>query len=165
MAVTSAAGDAVGSGYCPAMFISSMTTPALRTALKRLLSSAGYDVETYSSAQDLLERLPDETRPGCIYSDVRMPGLSGPDLQTLLNQRGSTLPIIFLTGHADIQDDGTDGQGGRARLLMKPVPADSCCPRSIGHWSGTKRHGLQKPPSTTFSAHRCEVHAARAAGF
>lgn len=55
---------------------------SLRTALERLLSKAGYIVETYSSAQELLVRLPDETQPGCILSDVRMPGLSGPDLQS-----------------------------------------------------------------------------------
>jgi FixJ family two-component response regulator len=76
---------------------------SLRTALKRLLNKAGYIVETYPSAQELLQHLPDETQPGCLLSDVRMPGLSGPDLQTQLNQRGSTLPIIFLTGHADVR--------------------------------------------------------------
>jgi RNA polymerase sigma factor (sigma-70 family) len=101
---------------------------SLRTALKRLLNKAGYDVETYSSAQELLEHLPDETRPGCILSDVRMPGLSGPDLQTQLNQRGLTLPIIFLTGHADIRTTVQTVKAGAHDFLTKPVPSDELLP-------------------------------------
>jgi RNA polymerase sigma factor (sigma-70 family) len=101
---------------------------SLRTALKRLLNNAGYDVETYSSAQELLEHLPDETRPGCILSDVRMPGLSGPDLQTQLNQRGLTLPIIFLTGFADIRTTVQTVKAGAHDFLTKPVPSDQLLP-------------------------------------
>jgi FixJ family two-component response regulator len=101
---------------------------SLRTALKRLLNKAGYDVETYSSAQELLEHLPDETRPGCILSDVRMPGLSGPDLQTQLNQRGLTLPIIFLTGFADTRTTVQTVKAGAHDFLTKPVPSDELLP-------------------------------------
>ena len=101
---------------------------SLRTALKRLLNKAGYDVETYSSAQELLEHLPDETRPGCILSDVRMPGLSGPDLQTQLNQRGSTLPIIFLTAHADVRTTVQTVKAGALDFLTKPVSSDELLP-------------------------------------
>jgi RNA polymerase sigma factor (sigma-70 family) len=101
---------------------------SLRTALKRLLNKAGYSVETYPSAQELLERLPDETQPGCIVSDVRMPGLSGPDLQTQLSQRGWTLPIIFLTGHADLRTTVQTIKAGAHDFLTKPVSSDELLP-------------------------------------
>ena len=64
---------------------------------------AGYEVATYASAQHLLDRLPSESEPGCILLDVRIPGLSGPELQERLNELGSTLPIIFLTGYPDVR--------------------------------------------------------------
>jgi len=74
---------------------------SFRTAVERRLKNAGYEVATYPSAQQLLDDLPDESSPGCILLDVRIPGLSGPDLQARLIDLGSTLPIVFLTGHAD----------------------------------------------------------------
>ena len=81
------------------------------TAMERRLKHAGYEVATYASAQHLLDRLPNE-RSGCILLDVRIPGLSGPELQERLSELGSTLPIIFLTGHPDIADHGAGHQGG-----------------------------------------------------
>src|SRR5215216_3198711 len=74
---------------------------SFRTAIERRLKKAGYEVTTYPSAQDLLDRLPNKSEPGCILLDVRIPGLSGPELQGRLNELGFTLPIVFLTGHAD----------------------------------------------------------------
>ena len=74
---------------------------SFRTAVERRLKLAGYDVETYASAQQLLDRLPGAERPGCILLDVQMPGLNGLDLQSRLIERGSILPIIFVTGYAD----------------------------------------------------------------
>src|SRR5205823_6631347 len=76
---------------------------SFRTAVERRLKKAGYEVATYPSAQQLLERLPDGNASGCILLDVQIPGLSGPELQVRLNALGSSLPIVFLTGHADIQ--------------------------------------------------------------
>ena len=75
---------------------------AFRTAIERRLKKAGYEVATYASAQHLLDRLPSENVLGCIVLDVRIPGLSGPELQERLSELGSTLPIIFLTGQPDI---------------------------------------------------------------
>jgi len=75
---------------------------SFRTAMERRLNYAGYEVATYASAQHLLDRLPSEDIPSCILLDVRIPELSGPELQERLNELGSTLPIIFLTGHHDI---------------------------------------------------------------
>jgi len=74
---------------------------SFRTAVERRLKLAGYDVETYVSAQQLLDRLPGAEKRGCILLDVQMPGLSGLDLQSRLIERGSILPIVFVTGYAD----------------------------------------------------------------
>ncbi len=60
--------------------------------MERRLKQAGYEVVTYASAQQLLDRLPSESVPGCILLDVRIPGLSGPELQERLSELGSTLP-------------------------------------------------------------------------
>ena len=97
---------------------------SFRTAVERRLKKAGYQVATYSSAQHLLERLPDQNAPGCILLDVRIPGLSGPDLQARLNALGYSLPIIFLTGHADIQITVKTIKAGAQDFLTKPVSSE-----------------------------------------
>ena len=68
---------------------------SFRTAVERRLTIAGYEVATYASAEHLLDRLPSDSELGCILLDVRIPGLSGPELQERLSKLGSTLPIIF----------------------------------------------------------------------
>src|SRR6516165_12607750 len=75
---------------------------SFRSAIQQRLQMDGYQVETFSSAQQLLDRRPDQTEPGCILLDVRLPGLSGPELQRRLNELGSILPIVFVTSHADV---------------------------------------------------------------
>ena len=65
---------------------------SFRTAMERRLTQAGYEVATYLSAQNLLDRLPSESVPACILLDVRIPGLSGPELQEHLSELGSMLP-------------------------------------------------------------------------
>jgi FixJ family two-component response regulator len=97
---------------------------SFRTAIERRLKKAGYEVATYSSAQQLLERLPDENALGCILLDVRIPGLSGPELQARLNALGCSLPIVFLTGHADIQITVKTIKAGAQDFLTKPVSSD-----------------------------------------
>ena len=94
---------------------------SFRTAIERRLKLAGYEVATYPSAQQLLDRLPDENEPGCILLDVRIPGLSGPQLQGRLNELGSTLPIVFLTGHADTPTTVRTIKAGAEDFLTKPV--------------------------------------------
>jgi len=89
--------------------------------MERRLKLAGYDVVTYASAQDLLDRLPDDDKPGCILLDVLIPGLSGPELQCRLTELGSTLPIVFLTGHADTQTTVRTIKAGAEDFLTKPV--------------------------------------------
>ena len=80
---------------------------SFRTAIKRRLKKAGYEVATYPSAQHFLDRLPSESELGCILLDVRIPGLNGPELQARLSELGSTLPIVFLTGYAEVQSTHT----------------------------------------------------------
>jgi len=97
---------------------------SFRTATERRLKHAGYGVATYASAQHLLDRLPSEGEPGCILLDVRIPGMSGPELQERLNELGSTLPIIFLTGHPDIPTTVRAVKAGADGFLTKPVSSD-----------------------------------------
>ena len=91
---------------------------AFRKATSRLLRAAGYDVEVYESAEQLLARLPVQSEPGCILLDVIMPGLSGPELQERLTKLGSTLPTVFLTAGDGVEDDAK-------YLLTKPVSKDT----------------------------------------
>jgi len=97
---------------------------SFRSAVERRLKNAGYEVVTYPSAQELLDDLPDESKLGCILLDVRIPGLSGPDLQARLIDLGSTLPIVFLTGHADIPTTVQTIKAGAQDVLTKPVSSD-----------------------------------------
>ncbi|MGY4284228.1 FixJ family two-component response regulator [Bradyrhizobium sp. LM2.7] len=97
---------------------------SFRTAVERRLKLAGYDVETYSSAQQLLDRLPDAETPGCILLDVQMPGLSGLELQSRLIERGSTLPIVFVTGYADTSTTVRAVKAGAEDFLVKPASSE-----------------------------------------
>ena len=97
---------------------------SFRRAIERLLKHAGYEVVTYASAQHLLDRLPSESVPGCILLDVQIPGMGGPELQARLSELGSTLPIIFLTGHPDIPTTVRAIKAGANDFLTKPVSSD-----------------------------------------
>jgi len=109
---------------------------SFRTAIERRLKKAGYAVATYPSAQHLLDRLPSESEPGCILLDVRIPGLSGPELQGRLSELGSTLPIVFLTGHPDVPTTVQTIKAGAEDFLTKPVSSDEllhAIERAIAH--------------------------------
>jgi RNA polymerase sigma factor (sigma-70 family) len=97
---------------------------SFRVAMERRLKQAGYDVAIYPSAQDLLDRLPSENEAGCILLDVRIPGLSGPELQDRLGVLGSTLPIVFLTGYADVRTTVRAIKAGAEDFLTKPVSSE-----------------------------------------
>jgi FixJ family two-component response regulator len=93
---------------------------AVRDALEELLNSVGIESVSFSSAQEFLDAtLPD--RPGCIVLDIRMPGLSGLDLQHLLATKGVLTPIVFLTGHGDIAMSVQAMKAGAVDFLTKPV--------------------------------------------
>ncbi|CAH2398594.1 response regulator transcription factor [Mesorhizobium ventifaucium] len=93
---------------------------AVRDALEELLNSVGIDTISFSSGQEVLDAtLPD--RPSCLVLDVRMPGLSGLDLQNLLASKGIRTPIVFLTGHGDIAMSVEAMKAGAVDFLTKPV--------------------------------------------
>ena len=109
---------------------------SFRTAIERRLKKAGYKVATYPTAQDFLDRLPNESESGCILLDVRIPGLSGPELQGRLRELGSTLPIVFLTGYADVQTTVLAIKAGAEDLLTKPVSSEelfAAVERALAH--------------------------------
>ncbi|MBV9239636.1 MAG: response regulator transcription factor [Xanthobacteraceae bacterium] len=91
-----------------------------RTAVRRVLDASGYRVALYDSAEQLLAKLP-AGEPGCILLDVRMPGLSGPQLQERLAELGNRVPIVFLTGHGDIPMSVQAIKAGAEDFLTKPV--------------------------------------------
>jgi RNA polymerase sigma factor (sigma-70 family) len=97
---------------------------SFRTAIERRLKKAGYQVATYLSAQQLLDRLPGDGERGCILLDVRIPGLSGPELQNRLTELGSTMPIVFLTGYADVPTTVQAIKAGAEDVLTKPVSSN-----------------------------------------
>ena len=94
---------------------------SFRTAIQRRLQKEGYQVETFSSAQQLLDRRPGRAESGCILLDVQLPALSGPELQRRLSELGSTLPSVFITGHADISTTVQALKAGADDFLTKPV--------------------------------------------
>jgi FixJ family two-component response regulator len=98
---------------------------SFRTAMERRLTIAGYEVATYASAERLLDRLPSDSVLGCILLDVRMLAVSGPELQVRLNELGSTLPIIFLSGYPDIPTTVRTIKAGAVDFLTKPVSSDA----------------------------------------
>jgi len=114
---------------------------AFRTAIQRRLQKEGYQVETFSSAQQLLDRRPDQTEPGCILLDVRLPGLSGPELQRRLNELGSTLPIVFISGLADISTTVQVLKAGADDFLTKPIKFDElvgAIERALARYENTR---------------------------
>lgn len=97
---------------------------SLRPALLRLLAAAGFEARGYGSAGDFLLHPPSD-RPGCVLLDVRMPGPSGLELQEAMHDHGIDLPIVFLTGHADVPSSVRAMKAGAVDFLEKPVDRDA----------------------------------------
>lgn len=94
---------------------------SFRNAVSRMLRVAGYEVKGYEDAQQLLDKLPDDSEAGCILLDLKIPKLSGMDLQDRLIALGSTMPVVFLTGHGDIPASVQAIKAGAEDFLTKPV--------------------------------------------
>jgi FixJ family two-component response regulator len=92
-----------------------------RTAILRLLRAAGYEARGYASAGDFLLTLPGPDAHGCLLLDVSMPGPSGLDLQEAMNRSPLALPVIFLTGRADVPSSVRAMKAGASDFLTKPV--------------------------------------------
>jgi FixJ family two-component response regulator len=97
---------------------------SVRKSLSRVVSSAGYAVELFASAREFLAR-ERVTGPCCIVLDVRMPGLTGLDLQETLAGAAHRMPIIFITGHGDISMSVKAMKGGAVDFLTKPFDVES----------------------------------------
>jgi FixJ family two-component response regulator len=97
---------------------------SMRTALTELLEATGFDVIGYASTGEfLLNSIPDQH--GCILLDIRLPGPTGLDLQGALLRKGIALPVVFLTGHADISSSVRAMKAGAVDFLEKPVPRET----------------------------------------
>jgi len=92
---------------------------AVRDSLSWLISSVGLHVETFASAQEFLD-VYDPTRPGCLLVDVRMPGMSGLELQKRLAENPHCLPVIIVTGHGDVQMAVRAMKDGAFDFIEKP---------------------------------------------
>jgi FixJ family two-component response regulator len=95
---------------------------SVRKSLTRLLTGAGFEVEAFASVQDFLAR-PRYDGPCCLVLDVRMPGLTGLDLQEALTAAGRLLSIVFITGFVDVRESVQAMKGGAVDFLTKPVGA------------------------------------------
>lgn len=93
---------------------------SLRRALSRLLRTEGWNVETFESVRLFLDRPPFDGN-GCVLLDVSMPGMSGPQAHAEMVARGLTLPVVFLTAHADLPTGIGAMKMGALDFLLKPV--------------------------------------------
>ena len=92
---------------------------SVRRALARRLRTAGYEVEAFASAQDFLVRA-EATSAACIVTDLRMPGMSGLELQSSLADAGRDIPMVFVSGHGDVPDSVRAMRAGAVHFLAKP---------------------------------------------
>jgi len=97
---------------------------SLRASLIDLLNAAGFEARAYASTGEFLLH-PSPDRPGCVLLDVRLPGPSGLELQAALQRQGVALPVIFLTGHADVPTTVRAMKAGAVDFLEKPVLRDT----------------------------------------
>lgn len=93
---------------------------SVRKSIARLLSSAGYQVQTYASAEEFIASACNDSDPGCLILDIRMPGSTGLDLQERLLGVNSKLAVVFITGHGDISMSVRAIKKGAVDFLPKP---------------------------------------------
>jgi len=93
---------------------------SVRRALGRLLRSAGLNCEAFASGEALLESLPADAC-GCLIMDIRMPGMTGHDVQVVLRARGATIPVIALSAQDDNETRERAGELGAVAFFRKPV--------------------------------------------
>ena len=124
--------------------------PAICLSLKRLVKSVGLEAQTFTSAQEFLRaKRPDG--PGCLVLDVRLPGLSGLDLQQELLDAKVDLPIIFITGHGDIPMSVRAIKAGAVEFLTKPF-RDQDLVDAIQH--GIEKHRAARQESVKLAEFR-----------
>jgi FixJ family two-component response regulator len=94
--------------------------PGLRRSLRFLLESVEWPVQLHASAEDFLAVAAQPSRPSCLLLDIRMPAMSGLELQQVLRERGIDIPILFMTGHADVSMAVQAMKSGAADFIEKP---------------------------------------------
>ena len=97
---------------------------SMRASLSRLLGDSGYQLKIFESAEGFLEAAAPDLS-GCVLLDLRLPGMSGLELQERLIERGCLLPVVFLTAHGDLPDGVRAMKRGAVDFLEKPVAADA----------------------------------------
>ena len=126
--------------------------PALRNAMRILLKTVGLESIQFASAEDFLAAY-QPSQPGCLVLDIRMPGMSGLELQQHLNLRGAVIPVIFMTAHGDIPMAVEAMKHGAFDFLQKPfrdqdlltrikraIDKDSVMRQSLGEHVRIKEH-------------------------
>lgn len=91
----------------------------VRDALRRLIESEGFRVETFAATNEFLNRTP-EQGPACLVLDMQMPGMNGLELQARLSEQGTTLSVIIITGYGDVRSAVRAIKGGAIDFLEKP---------------------------------------------
>ena len=139
--------------------------PSVRRSVTRLLESSGYAVEAFTSAREFLAREP-HPGPCCLVLDVRMPGLTGLELQETLTAGGRRMPIIFVTGHIDVPKSIRAMKAGAADLLTKPVDpkellaaVQRCVTKSTQDLSAEARNTEVRQRVKALTAREMEVFA------
>ena len=127
---------------------------ALRDSVRLFLVNEGLSVRTYASANEFLVEL-DALEPGCVVTDVRMPGMSGMELLAHIASRGLSLPVIVITGHADVPLAVRVMKQGAIDLLEKPFKAEELI--------GAVRRGLALGKDLHLNGTPVEVALARRA--
>lgn len=124
---------------------------AFRVAVSRMLGTAGYRVRTYASAGEYLIQPPSPGVAGCLLLDLRMPGPSGLELQQALARMDSTLPIVFLSGYADVAASVTAMKAGARDFLTKPVDKDALLSAVSGALSQAEQDQAIRRESATWN--------------
>lgn len=93
---------------------------SMRRAMTRSLGASGYDVRAFASGDEFLAAF-DAASSGCVLLDLRMPGISGLEVQSSLQQRGADLPVVFLTAHGDVKKSVNAMKNGACDFLEKPA--------------------------------------------
>jgi FixJ family two-component response regulator len=107
------------SGAAPVVFLLD-DEPGVVVALGRILRANGFSIRTWTSATEFLDAHDAET-PGCLITDLRMPGMSGLEVQRVLLARGSDRPVIFITGEGDVRTTVLGMKAGAVTFLTKPI--------------------------------------------
>jgi FixJ family two-component response regulator len=116
---------------------------SFQTAIRRRLQLAGYAVQVYSSAEQFLDQQPTDNQSSCLLIDVRLPGLSGLGLQSRLREVSSQLPIVFISGRAEIPTTVSAIKAGADDFLIKPIASDvllAAIERAIARHDASRKH-------------------------